>query len=303
MSASAPFNLGAALSRWENEGGTGAEGEARAHSREISTVHPAPPFRLDLTVWALRRRPGNVIDRWDGTSYRRALVVTGVPTAISVAAAAGPEHPHLVVAAERGAAGRAVMDDVRVNIERLLGVDLDLSDFYRMAADDTVVGPLVARFRGLRPPRFPTLFEGLLNAVACQQLSLESGLSLLNRLAVSHGGEASIDGTSINALPEPHDLAPLAPQTLRSLGFSLRKAATIISLSRAVVSGQLDLDGLASIPDDEVVSRLTDLRGIGRWSAEYVMLRGLGRLHIFPGDDVGARKNLARWMGIEGPLD
>jgi DNA-3-methyladenine glycosylase II len=48
---------------------------------------------------------------------------------------------------------------------------------------------------------------------------------------------------------------------------------------------------------------LTSLSGIGRWSAEYVLLRGLGRLHVFPGDDVGARNNLARWLGLESPLD
>ena len=63
------------------------------------------------------------------------------------------------------------------------------------------------------------------------------------------------------------------------------------------------MEGLDRFDDDEVVSRLTSLGGIGRWSAEYVLLRGLGRLNAFPGDDVGARNNLAPWLGLEPPLD
>jgi len=70
-----------------------------------------------------------------------------------------------------------------------------------------------------------------------------------------------------------------------------------------VVGGLLDLESLERLADDEVVARLTSLSGIGRWSAEYVLLRGLGRLHIFPGDDVGARNTLARWLDLEPPLD
>jgi DNA-3-methyladenine glycosylase II len=271
--------------------------------RGAFAINPEPPFRLDLSVWALRRRPGNAVDRWDGTSYRRALALSDEPVGFSVTRAGGLEAPYLGVALTSGGMGRRVEEEVRASIERMLGLRVDLSAFYRMAAADTLTGPLVARFRGLKPPRFPTVFEGLLNAVACQQLSLEAGLSLLNRLAEAYGQAVSIDGISLHAFPRPQDLASLELQALRELGFSLRKAATIIELSRATVAGRLDLESLELLADDEVVSRLTSVSGIGRWSAEYVLLRGLGRLHVFPGDDVGARNNLARWLGLESPLD
>lgn len=167
-----------------------------------------------------------------------------------------------------------------------------------MAATDSLIGSLVARFRGLKPPRFPTVFESLINAVACQQLSLEAGLSLLNRVAEAHGQAVSIDETLLHAFPHPRELADVEPKALRELGFSLRKAATIIELARKVVARRLDLGSLERLDDDEVISRLTSLAGVGRWSAEYVLLLGLGRLHVFPGDDVGARNNLARWLDI-----
>ena len=66
----------------------------------------------------------------------------------------------------------------------------------------------------------------------------------------------------------------------------------MIELAQSVAEGHLDLEELAALPDDEAVKRLCELRGVGRWTAEYVLLRGLGRTHIFPGDDVGARNNL-----------
>lgn len=271
--------------------------------RRTITVDVEPPFRLDLTAWALRRRAGNAVDRWDGVTYRRALSVSDATVELSVTQGDGDgEALQLSIGLIGRRLGRSVEERVKADIELMLGSRVDLSDFYGMAASDRVLDTLATRFRGVKPPRFPTVFEGLLNAIACQQLSLESGLSLLNRLSANYGKSASTDG-SIHAFPRPDALARLEPHTLRELGFSIRKAATIIDLSREVVDGRLSLGDLEDVADDEIVSRLTSVRGIGRWSAEYVMLRGLGRLHIFPGDDVGARNGLARVVGLEAPLD
>jgi DNA-3-methyladenine glycosylase II len=298
-----PFNLSDALARWENEGGADEGKEPSDPFRGAFSIDLVPPFRLDLSVWALRRRPGNTVDRWDGTSYRRVLALTDGPVGVSVTRTGGLEAPYLAIALTGASMGRRVEEDVRASIERMLGLRVDLSNFYRMADGDSLIGPLVARFRGLKPPRFPTVFESLLNAVACQQLSLEAGLSLLNRLAEAHGQAVSTDGTLLHAFPRAHDLAGLTPQALRELGFSLRKAATIIELASGVAEERLDLESLDRLADDEVIARLTSLKGIGRWSAEYVLLRGLGRLQVFPGDDLGARNNLARWLDLQPPLD
>jgi DNA-3-methyladenine glycosylase II len=70
-----------------------------------------------------------------------------------------------------------------------------------------------------------------------------------------------------------------------------------------MASGAINLDTLALDSDTELRARLLQLHGVGRWTAEYVSLRGLGRLHVFPGDDVGAQKSLARWLGRPAPLD
>jgi DNA-3-methyladenine glycosylase II len=289
----------ASETRWENETRGLEREKLKGLSRGTFAIDPEPPFRLDLSVWALRRRPGNTIDRWDGTSFGRAFVFNDVPVGVSVARSGAGGDPSLAVAFTGTRTGR----QVKGSIDRMLGVRVDLSAFYYMAAADSRLAPIVDRFRGLKPPRFPTVFESLLNAVACQQLSLEAGLTLLNRLVAFYGEAASIDGALLHAFPGPQDLAYLEPKALRALGFSMRKAEAIIELSRAVVADRIDLESLEPLADEEIISRLTSLNGIGRWSAEYVLLRGLGRLHVFPGDDVGARNNLARWLHLDAPLD
>ena len=296
------LGLSEAVQRWENEGGA-AEGDRGVPLRLDFEIHPLPPFRLDLCAWALRRRSVNIVDRWDGVSYRRAFSLTEGPVGCTVRAMGGRNDSTLDVTLLGGLLGERVEEDVRTRLESMLGTEIDLSGFYAMASADDAIDLLVERFRGLKPPRFPTIFEGLLNAVACQQLSLEAGLSVLNRLATTYGSAASADQVALHAFPRPQDLAGLEPEVLRRLGFSIRKSATIIEVARAVVEGRLDLEGLEGFEDAEVVARLTSFGGIGRWSAEYVLLRGLGRLHVFPGDDVGARNNLARWLGLDSPLD
>jgi DNA-3-methyladenine glycosylase II len=112
------------------------------------------------------------------------------------------------------------------------------------------------------------------------------------------------DGSdSPRAFPDPEELAPLDADDLKRHGFSSTKARTIIAVARAVVTGRLDLEALQWLEDREAIERLTSLRGIGRWTAEYVLLRGLGRLHIFPGDDVGAHNKLRHLFGIDTPQD
>ena len=77
----------------------------------------------------------------------------------------------------------------------------------------------------------------------------------------------------------------------------------LLALARGIERGDIDVERLACEDDQEAASRLRELHGVGRWTAEYVLLRGLGRLEVFPGDDVGAQKSLARWLGRPGPLD
>jgi len=268
-------------------------------------LEPVPPFRLDLTAWALRRRPANIVDRWDGVVYRRAVKLGGTVAEVVVRQDGLPEAARLEVSVSTAAPIDPdwVRAAVTAMLGRLLGLEVDLGDFYRRTRHDPHLGPLAQRYRGLKPPRFPSMLECLANAIACQQLTLTVGIVLLNRLAESYGstgpGPPSAAG---QAFPDATDLAPATPGDLRQLGLSTRKARYLLDLARCVADGELDLEVLAAVDDQAAGASLQALRGVGRWSAEYSLLRGLGRLGVFPGDDVGARNNLGRRLGLDAPL-
>ena len=272
-------------------------------ARGTFELKPLAPFRLDLTVWTLRRRPGNIVDRWDGTTYRRVLPLPSGAVEVAVSQRAPPEAAQLVVAVTGQPLRARVRVAVTAALERLLGLRIDLSAFYRFAARQPALAPLALRFRGMKPPRFSSVFEGVINAMACQQMTLTLGIRLLSDLATAYGTAIDKDGAAVYAFPLPAEQAGQSPPDLRQLGFSQQKGRAMIELARAIAEDGLDLEQVASLPDDEAVRRLCGLRGVGRWSAEYVLLRGLGRTHIFPGDDVGARNNLQRWLGLGRKLD
>ena len=255
---------------------------------------PAQPFRLDLTAWVLRRRPNNRWDRWDGEKYRRVLVTQGAPVEVSVAQV----REELFVETRGRRIPPRATDQVIAALRRLLGIDVDLSAFYRFAQSDRRLAQLAERYRGFKPPRFLSVFEALANGIACQQLSLTVGIILLNRLVEHYGREL----TDCRAFPEPNDLSSLDPGELMLLGYSRNKARSLIELAQAIRDNRFQAVSLEEESNKDAFASLRELRGIGRWTAEYVLLRGLGRTNVFPGDDVGARNNLKKWLRLRKPL-
>ncbi len=267
------------------------------------TLKPLPPFRLDYTVWVLRRRPDNIWDRWDGRTYRRVLLLDEKPLDIAATQTGPPENPELKIVAT----GTRIKSDPESNLtavlERLLGLKTDLSGFYRLALKDPKLKTLAISFRGMKPPRYPSVFEGLVNAITCQQFTLTAGIRLLSRLVVNYGVPFKGRNIYFHAFPRPEDLAGAEMEDLRKLGYSRQKARSLIELARMVAEGRFHVEPLDSLEDSVAMEKLTALRGVGRWTAEYALLRGLGRIHIFPGDDVGVRNRLQDWMKVARPLD
>jgi len=266
-------------------------------------IQPLPPFRLDYTVWVLKRRPDNLWDRWDGKTYRRILVHREGPVEVAVTQEGSIQSPILDVTA-RGERLLPKFETTLASVlERMLGLPIDLSPFYRLASKDRQLKPIAQKFQGMKPPQYPTVFEALVNAITCQQFTLTAGIRLLNRLVTSLGVSFKGSKGIYHAFPRPEDLADADAETLRKWGFSYQKARAITELASMVTDRKIDLEALDGLNDESAMERLQDLRGIGRWTAEYALLRGLGRIHIFPGDDVGVRNKLQAWLGIDEKLD
>ena len=257
------------------------------------------PFRLDLTVWALRRRKNNIIDRWDGHQYTRIILFDHIPVKMTIAQEDPAKSPWLRISMRNR---QKNVDPAREHVLRVvnktLGLNVDLRPFYKLTEKDAAIGLLVRQFSGVKPPRYPGIFEALLNAIACQQVSLDVGIILLDRLAEKFG-RVFDDGNGYHSFPSPESLADTTVEEIKKLGFSYQKARAINELAAAVTNGEVDPESVNGMSDPEAIAYLSDLRGIGRWSAEYVLLRGMGRMSSFPADDIGARNNLQKLFGLD----
>jgi DNA-3-methyladenine glycosylase II len=171
----------------------------------------------------------------------------------------------------------------------LLGAPFELAPFYEFAAGDAVLADLVVRLRGLRPPLAPDPFESLVTSITAQQVSLFAAFAIRNRL-IDRFGEPGIHAV---AFPTRAQLAEADPDELVRLGFSRRKAEYVVGLARS----DLDLGGLASLPDEDVKAALVAQRGLGEWTADWFLARHLARPSAWPAGDLGLRKAVAAFYG------
>jgi DNA-3-methyladenine glycosylase II len=270
----------------------------------LPAMEAVPPFRLDLTVWALRRRAKNMVDIWSDGKYRRIVHGNKSPVAVSVTQQGTSEKPSVVLTMESASEiTPASRQDIARWFRRSLGLDIDLAQFYRIASSEKMLAPLVKQYMGLKPPRFHSLFEALINAVACQQVSLDSAIQTLNRFCTRFGPRYESGPTVSFGFPRPGSLLDVTEDAIVAAGFSRQKAKAIKECAAILAHTGDDLENLDKMPEAGVMGYLSGFRGIGRWSSEYVLLRGLGRLDVFPGDDVGAKNNLTNLFHLSQKPD
>jgi DNA-3-methyladenine glycosylase II len=196
-----------------------------------------------------------------------------------------------IVARPGGVDVEPLDDETRPVIARLLGAPFELTAFYEWAERDAVLAAIVARLRGFRPPLSPDPFEALVTSITAQQVSLFSATAMRNRLVERFGSRAG----EAWAFPTRGRLALASEDELLDCGFSRRKAEYVIGLAR----NDLDLDGLAALDDDAVRARLTAVRGLGPWSAEWFLARHLARPRAWPAGDLVLRKAADVLYGVE----
>ena len=183
-------------------------------------------------------------------------------------------------------------------LARSVGAFTDVAAFERRFRKDELLGPAIRRFRGLRVAGAPTLWEALVLAVLAQQVNLSFAASIRYELVVAFGRRARIGGRRYFDFPTPKRIAQAGARGLKGFRLSKSKRDTILRLARGFASGRLGEGALAGLPDDAVVERLTRIRGVGTWTAEVALLRGLGRPDAFPAGDLSIVKYLA--VGLLG---
>lgn len=256
------------------------------------------PFHLEATVRVLQRRPSNAVDVWTEGRYRRVLASGSDLALVEVTNRGTVDAPDVRLSFPIGPIPARARAALAVTVRTMLGLDVDPGPFQRRVEVEPALRPVALALRGLRPPRFPELFETFANVIPFQQLSLDAGVAAVSRLVRQFGRRIELDGRILHAFPTADVIAESRLASLRGCGISRQKAATLRHVARAIESGSLTEAGLEAMSAQDAERVLTDFPGIGPWSAALVLLRGLGRTDVFPPGDVGAQRGLMSLMHL-----
>ncbi len=182
--------------------------------------------------------------------------------------------------------------EMRAMAKWLVSADLDLRPFYALAGRHSIMDAVVRSLPGLKPLRPATLFEMAVIAITEQQLSLAAAFHIRTRLVRRFG----VPLGGLLAFPPPEKLAVASLRDLCACGLSQRKAEYLRDLALRTREGGLDFETLRGERDERIRDTLVSIRGLGEWSAEYILGRGFGRPDSLPTADTGLRRVVGRYL-------
>lgn len=178
----------------------------------------------------------------------------------------------------------------------MFNLDFNLKEFYDYMKTDSVMSKLIQELRGLNSRATITVFEALTSSIIEQQISLKASQSIERQMIRDYGDELHLDWEVYYAFPTPELLSKLTKEKLRKSGLSLRKAEYTINISKLIVAGELDLESFKKYDDiNAIINELSQLRGVGEWTAHLTILRSMHRHRAFPADDLGLRRSISHF--------
>jgi AraC family transcriptional regulator of adaptative response / DNA-3-methyladenine glycosylase II len=234
-----------------------------------------------LAYFAARAIPG--VEHVSGDAYRRTIVVAGDPGVLELFRG-GDDHLVLVVHLPHW----DELIHLVARARRIANLDLDLDEPLGQLAGDPTIGPLVAARPGLRTPGTWDPFETGVRAIVGQQVTVAAASTITGRLVERLG--APVPGVQELGLSRTFPTPDvLARADLSRLGLTLARQDAIRTFARAVADDEVRLDG--SVGLEELIRSITEIEGLGPWTAHYIALR-LGERDAFPGTDLGLRRAL-----------
>jgi DNA-3-methyladenine glycosylase II len=254
------------------------------------TLRPRAPFDFAATARFLRYTETEAVDHFAGGIYRRAVHSGDQLNLLKVESRGTLSRPLLAITlGHNGVGADRALETGEALVRRMFSVDHDLKKFRAQVANDPLMSMLEARHRGLHIARWPNLFEALVISILLQQISTAGAITMKRRLVERFGETLASAGETLYAFPRAAVLARARAEELRALGLSGSKAASIIELARRVEEGDLNEEELGREDNEALIARLTGLRGVGRWTAEWALMLHFGRTDVFPAGDLALR--------------
>ena len=266
----------------------------------IIQLTPNPPYDFYLiAAYATYFQGRYAADHFHGGVYQRLMDFRGSLCLVNVRSIGSVDAPSLEVTLKGSVLSEKIVSEARIQVARLLGIDQELEPFYRMALKDPVLNPLVKMLRGLHIPQTLSLWEGLVLAILGQQVSSHVARIMRNSLVENYGLALKESGVIYHIFPRPETLVEAGLEDLYSIKLSKRKAQYLFDIAASLTSQERELDSLRSLPDEEAVRTLTEIRGVGPWTAHWLLIRGLGRPDAFPHGDLALRRTMGRLFNNE----
>lgn len=270
------------------------------HPTHPSIIVPVPrEFRFAQCAVYLNRSPREPLHEFTGQKIRKLIAVAGEDFLLEITSKRDL-HLHIAVL------NRPFCETEKTAIIRFVSewFDLatDLNPFYTLAAGDALLAQLVSRYFGLRLIRIHHLFQALVWAILGQQINLAFAYTLFQRFVHRYGESMTFAGRTYWHFPQASRVASLRPQELQALQITTRKSEYLIDLARRVAAGALDKATLQQNPGT-AKERLQQLRGVGPWTANYVLMRCLGDPSAFPADDIGLQNAVKNQLGLRQKPD
>lgn len=260
------------------------------------TITPVPPFDFDLSATIFSEGDPK-IRKYENGRFWQVIRTNNSLLLATINSVGKVEEPKLAIKLEStGKIGRSDREEAKKIIGTIFNLNFDLEPFYEQAKRDSIMERLTQRLRGLKSPSTPTVHEALIDSIVEQQISLKIANEMEKRLIKKFGERLNLHEQVYYAYPTPYQMASTSLHELRGCGLSQRKAEFIKNISETITSGKLELEKLKDRKDaEEIIAELDSIRGIGVWTAELTMVRGMLRLEAFPADDLGLRRVISHY--------
>jgi DNA-3-methyladenine glycosylase II len=229
--------------------------------------------------------------------FRQVLDIAGTLVLAEVFSRGTVDAPELCLTLHsRDALSKRMRTKAADLIASIFNINEDMAPFCLAMQHDPIMSSLIRQLRGVRSPTTPTIFEALIDSVIEQQISLKAAHSIERRLIRAVGSTLAVHDLVYYSYPIPVILAETTDSTFRACGLTRRKGEYIRGISQDILSGTLDLEGFRKYSDTgAIINELMKIRGVGQWTAELTILRGLHRPDAFPADDIGVRRLIAQF--------
>jgi DNA-3-methyladenine glycosylase II len=275
---------------------SGPAGRVRSVAVELRAV---APFDFDFLLHYLHIWPAAVLERIEEGRYLRAVHIGGRDVLLSLHSIGTRTRPRLVLEISGAGLERALVEQAAAVLRRTFMLDADPEPFFEVARADPVLGEVAGRLGIIRPVLIIDPFEAVLWSILGQQINLAFARRLKLALVDMCGSHLEVRGERFGLFPRPQQVVHLDPQQARQRQFSRQKTEYVTGIAAAVLSGRIDFEALRTMPPEQALVTLTSIKGIGRWTAEYVLIRALGFPDAIPAADVGLRKSIGEAYGLE----